>query len=115
MDDFERDLATALRSAVPAPPTEIDPAEITRMGRRGPARTVAAPLTTALLVAAVVLAVLALVHTGEGRPHQGAAGRSGEVARLLPPSAPLSSDRTSSTRPSATRIPSTANRWLAPR
>jgi hypothetical protein len=72
MDDFERDLATVLRSAVPAPPAEIDPAELIRSAPRGRARTLAAPLVTALVVAAVVVTVLALAHTGGGHPRPAA-------------------------------------------
>jgi hypothetical protein len=68
MDEFERDLATVLRSAVPAPPAEIDPAGITGSAPRVRARTVAAPLVTALVVAAVVVTVLALTHIGGGHP-----------------------------------------------
>jgi heat shock protein HslJ len=67
MDEFETNLATALRSAAPTPPTEIDPASITRAARHGRARTLGAPLVAALMVAAVAVIVLALAHTGGGR------------------------------------------------
>lgn len=72
MDDFETNLATALRSAVPAPPTQIDPADITGTARRVRARTLASPLVTALVVAAVAVTMFALAHTGGGRPEQAA-------------------------------------------
>jgi hypothetical protein len=68
MDDFENDLATALRSAVPAPPTEIDPSEITRRTRRGRSvRSVVAPMAAALVVAAILVTVLTLARAGGGR------------------------------------------------
>jgi hypothetical protein len=94
MDDFERTFTTALRSATPAPPTEIDPAEITRVARRGRIRTIGAPLLSALVVAGVVVAVLAMSRSGGGQPHQAAS----------PPTAPTT---TASTAPTTT--PSTAS------
>lgn len=81
MDHFERELAVALRSAVSAPPTEIDADPIIRTRQHGRARTVGAPLATALLIAAIVGAVLAIVHTG-GRP----AHRAGSPPPVQQPS-----------------------------
>lgn len=63
MDEFETNLAAALKSAAPTPPTEIEPAEITRGAGHARARRLAAPLVAALAVAAVALIVLATVHT----------------------------------------------------
>lgn len=67
MDEFETNLATALKSAAPTPPIEIDPAQITRGAGHGRARRLAAPLAAVLVVAAVAAIVVALTHTGGGR------------------------------------------------
>jgi hypothetical protein len=70
MDDFERNLATMLRST-PAPPGHIEPAEITRRsGSR--ARSVAAPLVAGLVVVAVAVTLLVLRSAGSDRPRSGA-------------------------------------------
>lgn len=67
MGEFETSLATALKSAAPRPPTEIDPADITGTTRLRRAPALAAPLVTALVVAAVAVTVFGLVRTEGGR------------------------------------------------
>lgn len=76
MNEFETDLATALRSVVPAPPEDIDPMKIVDATRPGRLRTVAAPLGVALAVVCVALAVVIVgqVHQG-GKQEAGATGR----------------------------------------
>jgi hypothetical protein len=91
MDDFERELATLIRSAVPAPPVEIDPAEITRNARPRTARAVVAPLLTALLVAAVVVAVFSLVRGGRSDNTTPPTSAAGAMRSISPP---ISADQT---------------------
>jgi hypothetical protein len=63
MDDFERRLAIAVKSASPEPPTEIDAEQITRTrpGRRRAA--VLAPVAAAVAVGATAVAVITLTHS----------------------------------------------------
>lgn len=107
MDHFEHDLAVALRSAVGSPPTEIDPDPIIRTKRHGRARTIGAPLATALLIAAIVATVLAIVHTG-GPAHQAASPPPAEQPGRLIGSWVLTDlqglDGAAHTRPDATLI-----------
>ena len=83
MDDFETNLASALRSAIGEPPTEIDPAGITRTARPGRARPFVAPVATALVIAAVAVTVLALAHAGGGKPQQAASPPGSPTASAL--------------------------------
>lgn len=71
MDEFERDLAVALKQAAPRPPRDIDPMDIMRTGAEPDRRRWVAPLLAALLVAAVVGVVLGL--TGSRPDHHTAA------------------------------------------
>lgn len=84
MDDFEHGLATALRAAVPAPPTEIDPAEITRTGGPGRLSRWAAPVLAAAAVAAVAVAALMFTHSTGGQPPQAASPPSGRLVSRQP-------------------------------
>lgn len=105
MDHFEHDLAVALRSAVGSPPIEIDPDPIIRTRRHGRARTIGAPLATALLIAAIVGTVLAIVHTGNPA-HQAASSPPAEQPSRLIGSWVLTDlqglDGAAHTRPDAT-------------
>jgi heat shock protein HslJ len=64
MDDFERDLAVALKQAAPPPPRNIDPMDIIRTGAERHRRRWIAPLLAALLVAAVAGVALGLAGSG---------------------------------------------------
>jgi hypothetical protein len=70
MDSFGRRPRDCARVGCAARPTDTRPPEITHPAAGVSARTVAAPLAAALAVAVSAVTVLALVHTGGGRPHQ---------------------------------------------
>jgi hypothetical protein len=63
MDTFETDLAAAMRAAVQAPLTEIDPVAITASGTPRRVRSLAGPIVAALVVVAIAVTIVALTHT----------------------------------------------------
>lgn len=80
MDDFENDLATALRAAVRVPPTEIDPDDIVRSTVPGTSRRLAGPALGGVLIAAAVVAAVLLVVHARNNPVRTTPGTSPAVS-----------------------------------